>query len=164
MGSVDRGDTPAPMPRQLERDARNALDFFTAVDFGIERMIPFGAAGRTEINAAQQFPDNDEIDTSNRVPPQRRTVDQCLIDGHGTKVRVISEKFPQIQQSVFALLPRRKVIVFGITYSAEENGIGLEAEVLCDFRQRLTMTLYRNAADVPFDEFELVIVLARNDF
>ena len=152
------------MSRKFERDACNAAHFLTRVDFSVERLRFLDAARRTKIDSAEQLANDHEIDAANGVTPKGRAIDQSFENGNGPEVRVIAEQLPQIEQTVFALLARRQVIVLRIADGAEENGIRFQADVLCGFGQRLTMTLNSDAADVGLYEFEFVVVLARDDF
>src|SRR5262245_14696850 len=152
------------MPRQIECDICDTPHLVPAVRLGVERPRVFDSSRRSKVDASEQFTHNDQVDAANRIAPKRRTIEQRLEDSYRPEVRIITEQLAQIQQSVLALFSRRKMVVFRVAHGAEKDGVRSQTEFSRWLRQRLAVTFDRDAPDIPFDEFKLVIVLAGHDF
>src|SRR5262245_57384783 len=100
------------MPRQLERNSRDAPNFISTVDFGVESLRCIHASWRSEVNAAEKCPDNDQIDPANAVAPERRTIDKRFEDGYRPQVGIVAEQLPKVEQTVLAFFAGRQMIVF----------------------------------------------------
>jgi len=149
--------------RKLERDSSNTLYFVARIDFGIECLRLVKAARRTKIDSTEQFTDDHQVDSANRIAAKGRTVDQSFENTDRPEIRVIAQQLSQIEQPVFAFFPGRQMIEPGITDSAKENRVRRQANILASFWQRFAMTFNGNAANIGLDILEFVIMLAGND-
>jgi hypothetical protein len=151
------------VPRQLEGDESDAPNLVAAINFGVEGLRLLEAARRTEIDAAEQFADDDQVNASNGLTTEGRAIDQTLIDRNRAKICVIAKKLAKVEKTVLAFFSGRQVIVFGIAHGTEENSVALQTEFSCGLGKRLAVTFDSDAADISIDEFEFVVVLACND-
>jgi hypothetical protein len=113
--------------REFERNLRDPAHFIAAVDLCVECVSVFDTARGSEINSAQKLAHDHQIHASNRIAAQRRTVYQRFEDSYRPQIGVISEELAKIQQPVFALFPRRQVVVLRITNRSEKNSVGFQA-------------------------------------
>ena len=83
-------DFLAPLARQLEGHARDALDFRARVGHGIDRALfraaARDAARRAVIEAAGQFADDDHVGAFDQVVLQRRGIEQRRVRAHRAQI------------------------------------------------------------------------------
>src|SRR5205814_1690099 len=100
-------------------DARHAPDFFNGINLRVYRAIAISKSGSPEINSAQQFADEQNVDTANHFGPDCRGIRKWVENKYRPKIGKIAEQRSQIKQAALRLLRRWQRIVFLVTDRAE---------------------------------------------
>src|SRR5205085_1945456 len=96
---INRSDFTPPLARQLEGDARDALNFRCAVAHRVERGLAVRATRLAEVKTAEQLADNQHICALNYTGLERRGVRERREQACGPQVGVSAERVANLQQS-----------------------------------------------------------------
>ena len=131
VGLVDYRQVTAAAHGQPERHVQHALDLLPRVGAGVHGPVaPFVAALRpSEIDAARQFADADEVGAPHHLGLERRAVGQRVEERDGAQVGEQSQRLAHAQQPLFGAYRRfGVVVVFGVADGAEQHGVGFAAD------------------------------------
>ena len=130
---VDYRQVTAAAHGQPERHVQHALDLLPRVGAGVHGPVaPFVAALRpSEIDAARQFADADEVGAPHHLGLERRAVGQRVEERDGAQVGEQSQRLAHAQQPLFGAYRRfGVVVVFGVADGANSTA-SASRQILC---------------------------------
>jgi len=161
---VDRSDALSPSACQLRGNPDDPLDLRGRVDANIARAL--SAVGGdallgAEVDATRQFPNNDEVDTDQRVGPEGRGVRQLRERLDRSKVGEHAEHGANGEQALLGPDSRRRIVPPGAANRAEQHGVGSRAGRDRFFRQRAARGVDGGTTDQCFREVECHVEASR---
>ena len=126
---LHRRDLVAALLRELERDAGDALDLVGVVDLGVDRALLAVAEigdglGLAEIDAAGQFPQDDDVEPVHHVALEAGGVRQRGIADRRPDIREQAEILAQPQQAGLRPHVIGHAVPFRPADRAEDDGVG----------------------------------------
>ena len=123
-----RGDLVAPLARQLEADARDALDLVGVVDLGVDGALlavaEIGDGFRlAEIDAAGEFAQDDDIEALDHLALEARGIRKRRIDDRRPDIGEQAEVLAQPQQPRFRPRVVGHLVPFRPADGAEDHGV-----------------------------------------
>ena len=157
---VHRGDFVAPLARQLEADARDALDLVGVVDLGIDGALlavaEIGDGLRlAEIDAAGEFAHDDDVEALDRFALEARGIGERRIDDGGADIGEQAELLAQPQQPRFRPRFVRHLVPFRPADGAENHRVRRVRLRHGRVGDRHLMRVIASAADQPFLGLEI---------
>ena len=158
VGLVDGGDFVAALAGELEGDAGYADDFGLGVAHGVDGFVGFlvPPARRAEVEAAEEFADEENVDVFGDLGAQRGAVGERGVGDGGTQVGEAAEGLADLQQAGFGALVGGEGVEFVVADSAEQDGVAVERGVERCGGERGAGFGDGDAADEAFDEGEVV--------
>ena len=163
VGLVDAGELLAAQLGGLEADAGDALDLRGGVHHGVDGAglaiaEVFGLLGLTEVQAAGEFTDDQDVDAvALTLGAQRAGMSQGLGQTHRTEIGEEAELLADTQQggALGALFLRDGRVAVGQAHRAEQNGIGAAAQLERGVGQGLARGVNAGPADGRLGDVEL---------
>ena len=166
VGLVHRGELAAPVARQLEGHAANALDLPSRVDHRVQGSLgargSFDAARLAEVQAAGEFPHDQDVGAAHDVVLQRRGLDQALVAVDRPQVGVHVQRLAQAEQAFLGPLGRRQVIEFGQAHRAQQRGVGIQSQAARLGRERVSRGANRRTAEQALAQLDRMAPLRRH--
>jgi hypothetical protein len=113
-------------------------------------------AGRAEVEAAEQFADEEDVGTLGDLRAQGRIGGEGGIGDGGAQVGEAAERLADLEQAGFGALVRREGVELVVADGAHEDGVGLEAGVERSRGQRRSGRVNGDSADQQRHEGEVV--------
>ena len=128
---LHRGDLVPPRPRQLEGDARDALDLEGVVDLRIDGALLAVAEVAdllrlAEIDAAGQLAQDQDVEPLDQLALQRRGVGERRIADRRAEIGEDAELLPEPEQRRLGPMLVGDLVPFRPADRAEEHGVGGE--------------------------------------
>ena len=139
VGLVDRAELLAAAARGLESDARDAFDFASRIQHGVEAFVLALRIGATsarlaEVDIARQLADDHQIEAGDDFALQRRRISQLRIQHRRTQIREQTEVFADRENALLGTHRARQRVVAWAADCAEQNRIGCFCDSLRRFR------------------------------
>ena len=116
---------------ELEGDAGDADDFGLGVAHGVDGfaglLVP--PARRAEVEAAEEFADEEDVDVFGDLGAQRRAVGERGVGDGRAQVGEAAEGLADLQQAGFGALVGREGVELVVADRAEQDGVALERGV-----------------------------------
>jgi hypothetical protein len=158
IGLVHRGELAAAAASLAEADVSDALNLFHRIAHGVEGAVAIFAetAVFTEIEAAQQFADHQNVSALGDGGLQGRAIGYGLIGNRGAEIGVTAQGHAQLQQARLRAQVAGQVIEVGAADGAQEHGVALQAGVQSGGREGAAASTVGGSAKWFFLELETV--------
>ena len=160
VGFVDGREFLAAALGGAKRDVRDAFDFAFAVDHGVDgdgfAIFLVGAFGLSEVKAAGEFANAEHVKSSGDEGFfDGRRVGELGVAKGGAQVGEEAEMLSEREKGrAFGLFVGRKGFPFGAADGAEEDGVGVFADVEGLFWKRFSVDVDGDSADAGFGGIE----------
>ena len=149
----------APLAREFEGDAADALDLERVVDLRVDPALLAVAEVEdllrfAEIDAARQFPQDHDVEPLDQLALQRGGIGQRRIADGGPQVGVEREILAQAQQAGLGPHGEGHAVPFGAADGAEQHGVGGMRQRDVGIADRRAMRVIGRAADEPALDLE----------
>ena len=130
VGLVDDGQVLVALHGHLETEFQDALDLGTGVDIGIVGHVVVLML-LSEVHAAREFAQHDEVGTADEFILQRRLVEQTVEGDDGTHVGIEAQFLTHGQQTGLGTdLGRWVVVELQVADGSKEHGIGTHTHLV----------------------------------
>ena len=133
VGLVDAGQLAAPGPGELEREADDTADLLLRVRQRVTGGALARIAGRflarSEVHAASQLTDDEEVDAGEEIGAKRRCRNERRVNGYRSQIGEQPQPAAQREQGLLRSDLRVRVVPAGATDRAEEDGIGAATDL-----------------------------------
>src|SRR6185503_7039630 len=165
-GLVDTGEFLAAFLRELEGDAGDAGDFVARVAHGVEgfALLLVPCAGSTEVEAAEEFADEENVGAVDDLGLQRAISGQFFEGEAGAEIREAAEGGANLKESGFGALIGRQGIEFVPAHRAEEDCVAGKGGVESFLGKRGAVAVYSNTADITLVDAERISALPQYIF
>ncbi len=131
VGLVDGGDFLAALAGELEGDAGYADDLGLGVAHGVDGFVGLlvPPARRAEVEAAEEFADEEDVDVFGDLGAQRGAVGERGVGDRGAQVGEASEGLADLQEAGFGALVGREGVELVVADGTEQDGVAVERGV-----------------------------------
>ena len=152
VGLVHRGQAAVALGGEIERHARDAGDLVLVVDVGVvaptATLVGVHAAWFAEVDAARQLPDDEDVETRDKLRAQRRSVRQGLEQHRRAQVRERLQTRAHAEQAFLRALIHGQSVPLGAAHGAEQHRVGIPRGGQGRRRQWRAVVVDRDAAEI----------------
>ena len=159
IGLVDRGDASGSRTRGLKRDMRDAGNLRLGITHRVKAfagtLFACDAPGRTEINVAGQFADDEDVEARDNFGFHCGGIGERGPDDGGTEIGEEIKLAAEAKDCLFGTEFARECVELEIADGTEQDRIGVACGVERCRREREAVLAVGNAADIGFVESQV---------